>query len=48
MISGETFRRFQRRTSMENTGLTVVRRQGRFDEEPGWRLWIYNDHSHLG
>jgi len=48
MISGETFRRFQRRTSMENTGLTVVHRQGRFDEEPGWRLWVYNDHSHLG
>jgi len=26
----------------------VVRYQGRFDEEPGWRLWIYNDHAHLG
>ena len=48
MISGETFRRFQRRASMENTGLTVVRYQGGFEEEPCWRVWVYNDHAHLG
>jgi len=47
MISGETFRRFQRRASMENTGLTVVRYQGGFEEEPCWRVWVYNDHAHL-
>ena len=48
MISGETFRRFQHRASMENTGLTVVRYQGGFEEEPCWRVWVYNDHAHLG
>ena len=48
MISGEIFRRFQRRASMENTGLTVVRYQGGFEEEPCWRVWVYNDHAHLG
>jgi broad specificity phosphatase PhoE len=48
MISGEIFRRFQHRASMENTGLTVVRHQGGFEEEPGWRVWVYNDHAHLG
>ena len=48
LISGETFRRFQRNASMENTGLTVVRCQGGFEEEPSWRVWVYNDHAHLG
>jgi len=47
-LSGEVFRRFQQSTSMENTGLTVLRYQGGFEEEPAWRLWIYNDHAHLG
>ncbi len=47
MISGEAFRRFQRIASMENTGITVIRYLGAFEEEPSWRLWIYNDHAHL-
>jgi probable phosphoglycerate mutase len=48
MISGDAFKRFQRTASMENTGVTVLRYQGGFEEEPSWRLWTYNDHAHLG
>jgi hypothetical protein len=33
--------------AIENTGLTVLRYQGGFEEGPCWRLWIYNDHAHL-
>lgn len=48
VLSGEAFRRFQKAAAMENTGLTVLRYRGGFEEEPSWRLWIYNDHAHLG
>jgi ribonuclease H / adenosylcobalamin/alpha-ribazole phosphatase len=47
LLSGEIFRRIQRGAAMENTGLTVLRYHGR-DEASPWRLWIYNDHAHLG
>lgn len=47
-LSAEVFKRFQWMASMENTGLTVLRHHGAFEQEPGWRLWIYNDHAHLG
>ena len=47
-LSGEAFRQFQKAAATENTGLTVLRYHGGFEEEPSWRLWIYNDHSHLG
>jgi ribonuclease H / adenosylcobalamin/alpha-ribazole phosphatase len=47
-LSGEAFRQFQKSVAMENTGLTVLRYHGAFEEEPSWRLWIYNDHTHLG
>ena len=46
-LSGDTFQRVQRMASTENTGLTVLRYQGAFEEEPWWRLWTYNDHAHL-
>jgi hypothetical protein len=26
----------------------VVRYRGGFEEEPSWRVWVYNDHAHLG
>jgi 2,3-bisphosphoglycerate-dependent phosphoglycerate mutase len=44
MLNEKAFKRFQSMASMENTGLTVLRWRG----ETGWRLWIYNDHAHLG
>lgn len=47
VLSSETFRNIQRTAAMENTGLTVLEYRGRFEEEPTWRLWIYNDHAHL-
>jgi broad specificity phosphatase PhoE len=48
LLSGEAFERFQKIAKMENTGLTVLKYQGGFEEEPTWRFWIYNDHAHLG
>jgi len=44
MLTEKALRRFQSVASMENTGLSVLRWRG----ETGWRLWIYNDHAHLG
>jgi broad specificity phosphatase PhoE len=46
-LSGETFRHFQKSSSHENTGLTVLRYCAGFEEPHNWRLWIYNDHAHL-
>ena len=46
-LSGEPFQHFHRVAAIENTGLTVLRYQGGFEEGPCWRLWIYNDHAHL-
>jgi len=45
-LTPETYRSFQSRVSMENTGLTVVK-YGKSWEGVAWRLWIYNDHAHL-
>jgi broad specificity phosphatase PhoE len=47
LLSAAIFDRFQRMTSMENTGLTVLHYRGAFEEEPCWRLWTHNDHAHL-
>jgi broad specificity phosphatase PhoE len=47
-LTGEIFKRFQRTASMENTGLTVLKYKDAFEEEMHWRLWVYNDHAHLG
>lgn len=48
LLSDKAFKRFQKSAAMENTGLTVLRYQSGFEENPRWRLWIYNDHAHLG
>lgn len=47
-LSGIALERFQKIAKMENTGLTVLKYQGGFEEDPTWRFWIYNDHTHLG
>ncbi|HXF43869.1 MAG TPA: histidine phosphatase family protein [Candidatus Paceibacterota bacterium] len=47
LLSGDAFRNIQRTTATENTGLTVLQYRESFEEKPVWRLWIYNDHSHL-
>jgi broad specificity phosphatase PhoE len=46
-LTSAAFENFQARVSMENTGLSVLK-YGKTREGPGWRLWIYNDHAHLG
>jgi ribonuclease H / adenosylcobalamin/alpha-ribazole phosphatase len=48
LLSAEALRRFQHMSSMENTGLTVLRYHGTSEEDSSWRLWVYNDHAHLG
>ncbi len=47
ILSPEIFKRVQRMAPMENTALTVLRYHRPLREEPGWRLWVYNDHAHL-
>ncbi len=46
--NGNIFQQFQKASAMENTGLTVLRYQLGFEEQARWRLWIHNDHAHLG
>ena len=46
-LSGEAFQHFHKVAAIENTGLTVLRYHAGFEEDPCWRLWIYNDHAHL-
>ncbi len=47
-LSGKALERFQKIAKMENTGVTVLRYHSGFEEASSWRLWIYNDHTHLG
>ncbi len=47
LLTPELFKRFQRRALMENTGISVLRYHDGFEEDAMWRLWIYNDHTHL-
>jgi broad specificity phosphatase PhoE len=48
-ISGENFKNFQSSIVMQNTGISVLQ-YSKFKDEKDfkWRLWVYNDHSHLG
>lgn len=46
-LTPESFRSFHSRVLTENTGLTVIRYEQTW-EGMDWRLWIYNDHAHLG
>lgn len=47
-LTGELMKKFVRNTAMENTGITALRLHSNLDDHALWRLWIYNDHSHLG
>jgi len=46
-LTGDSFKSFQDRIAMENTGLSALT-YGTAYEGTSWRLWIYNDHAHLG
>lgn len=47
ILTPESYKNFQKVASMENTGITILTYKGAFEQEPCWRLWIYNDHAHL-
>jgi len=47
-LTPDNFKTFDSRVLTENTGLTVLRYEKAFEEGPCWRVWIYNDHAHLG
>lgn len=46
-MSGDVSRIFQSRIMTQNTGITVLK-YGNTWEGDAWRMWIYNDHAHLG
>ena len=48
LISGPALLNIQKALTTENTGITVMRYETGFNEGARWRMWIYNDHSHLG
>ena len=47
-LSGPALLSLQKALTTENTGITVLRYETGFIEGPRWRLWVYNDHAHLG
>lgn len=47
-LTCDAFKSFQEHASHENTGITVLHYQTGFEQKEDWRLWIYNDHAHLG
>lgn len=47
-VSPAAFQHLHQSANMKNTGITVFRYQNAFGEDSRWRLWIYNDHAHLG
>lgn len=46
-LSGPVLREYIAGTSMMNTGLSVLQYIDG-SPSPRWRLWVYNDHAHLG
>lgn len=46
-LTGPMLKRFQHRTAMQNTGITVLTYTNAFEEDFAWRLWTFNDHSHF-
>jgi broad specificity phosphatase PhoE len=48
-LTGEAHKNFQSKVSMENTGISVLKYGEAYEGgNTMWRLWIYNDHAHLG
>lgn len=40
-------KKFNSTGGIENTGITVLKYRAGFEDDAKWRLWSYNDHSHL-
>lgn len=47
-LQAENFRHFQTHARTQNTGLSVIKLIQKKEQIPAWRLWIFNDHAHLG
>jgi broad specificity phosphatase PhoE len=47
-MNEDNYKSLQHGAFMKNTGLTVLQYGKLRDDKPKWRLWVYNDHSHLG
>ncbi len=47
-FSAPVFKEFQESINLENTGITALRLVVEGDTAPRWKLWIFNDHAHLG
>lgn len=48
LLTGDLYKEFNRKVSIENTSISAIRYADAFEEDPTWRLWILNDHAHLG
>ena len=46
-LTESNYKNFQFSATMENTGLSAIKYSKGY-EDTRWRLWIYNDHAHLG
>jgi broad specificity phosphatase PhoE len=46
-LNGELLKRFYELTSLENTGISVLRFKDAYEEDFRWRLWTLNDHAHF-
>lgn len=46
-LTPEAFQSFQARITTDNTGLSALR-YGKIWDGMAWRLWVFNDHAHLG
>lgn len=46
-LCGESFRMFQSKIEMANTGISVLKYETRWNG-PSWFVWTYNDLAHLG
>lgn len=46
-LTPQILKRFQERSDVQNTGITVLRYHDTFEEDHQWRLWTLNDHSHF-
>lgn len=47
-FSAAAFKEFQQSINLQNTGITALRLVIERDLPSRWKLWIFNDHAHLG
>lgn len=47
-FSAPAFKELQQSINLDNTGITALRLVEGLNLPPRWKLWIFNDHAHLG